>query len=1037
MESNSFVIYNASAGSGKTFTLAKNYLKLILESTYKDTFKNILAITFTNKAVGEMKTRIIENLADFAKNENAYSENYMFQSLCKEIGITPNELQIRATKVLQNLLHNYAYFDIATIDKFNHRIIRTFAFDLNLPQNFEVVLETELLLKKAVDNLIAKAGEDADTTKVLVDFVLEKVDDDKSWDISRDILDTSRMIVQENHYLPVQSLKTKTLRDFKNLGAFLKKEIQSMESLIKQTATEVLNRIHAEGIEDTDFTRKTLPSHFEKHISQNYGTDPYKNQLETNLTEGTKLYAAKLDSGKKATIDSLVPYLLDAYLTIKKLFYQIKFYKNIYNGLTPLSLLNAVTQELQQIKDDEGLMLISDFNATISETIKNQPAPFIYERIGEKFKHYFIDEFQDTSEMQWQNIIPLISNALSGETLSGKKGSLLLVGDAKQAIYRWRGGNPEQFIDMYNLTVSPFTVDAHIENLDTNYRSYDEVINFNNNFFNFALNAIPNTTYQNLYKLGIQKTNTKQGGYVSIEFVEKTEDTPLAESYLKATHNTIVEALANGYSYSDIAILTRKNSQGVLIADYLAAEAIPIISSETLLLKNNAKITFLNNLINFALYPENKSIKLELLLYLAKQQTLPSEHIFIQTHLDLANENTFKAYDFSINEFSKKDFYNAISYAIAQFDLAESSDAYLQFYLDTILEFTQKNNGGFSEFLSFWESKGNNLSLVAPEGPDAVSMLTIHRSKGLEFPVVIYPFADDALFDSRNKNWINVDPEAFQGFSNLYTSINNDFAALSQDSTDFKQNIDTKNILDSMNVVYVALTRAVKALYIITSSKSSENSLSGLFESFAAKHPSNFEANKLTFGNPQNPEPDKEKQQKLTESIPFGVKSAQKKWNIVTNNGLLWDTKQQKAIEKGNIIHDILAMIISSQDIETALDLAIIKGSITPNDYDDLKDILTEITQHPQLARYYNSESYTILTEKELITSSGNLLRPDRIMVNDHNVTIIDYKTGDYHKSHENQLNSYADVLKTCYPKHNITTLLLYIYPEISLKTVS
>ncbi|SFU26970.1 ATP-dependent exoDNAse (exonuclease V) beta subunit (contains helicase and exonuclease domains) [Pustulibacterium marinum] len=1033
MKEATFKIYNASAGSGKTFTLVKEYLKILLSGNYADGFKQILAITFTNKAVGEMKERIVENLSDFANNPLVAEENDMFKSLMADLNIDAVTLQTRSRKVLKKILHNYAFFDVSTIDKFNHRLIRTFALDLKLPQNFEVALETDLLLKEAVDNLIANAGNDKKLTKVLIDFVLEKVDDDKSWDISNDIFEASKKIINENHYKPLSKLKHKTVDDFLVLKKSIKSKIDLSEKLIKSEAQKVLDTIQNEGLEFTDFSRKTLPNHFEKHLSGSHYGNPYKNKLEENIANGSGIYPAKLAEDKKASIDSLLPAIEEAFQIIKKNYFHLSFLKNIYKNLVPLTVINSVQKELQHIKDDENLVLISEFNATISETIKDQPAPFIYERLGEKYRFYFIDEFQDTSEMQWNNLVPLIDSALAGESLSEQKGSLFLVGDAKQAIYRWRGGNPEQFINLFTKTNNPFQISAENNNLGTNYRSYDAIINFNNAFFNFAKSYLTSETHQELYELSFQESNRKKGGYVGIEFIESNDEQHDNEIYVERTLNTIQQTIEKGYTYKDIAVLTRKNSQGVMVANALAEANIPIVSSETLLLKNSGKIQFLNNLVRYSIYPESQEIKAKLLLYLAFQQKQETTHTFIKNRIELTSETAFQDYSFSLYAFLQKPFYDAIQYAIQQFELADESDAYLQYYLDILLEFNEKYKEGATAFINYWDEKGDRLSLVAPDGMDAVSLYTVHKSKGLEFPVVIYPFVQDEIIESRSQTWVHVDAEEFSGFDNLFINANKDFAEISEEANTLKEIIDTRSALDNMNVLYVALTRAVKQLHIISHSKAKENSYAKLLQDFVAKEKGEVQNYNPIWGENSYLAEKTKEASIINDTIPFRGGNAKKTLNIVTKNGMLWDTKQQNAIEKGNIIHQLLANIKTEKDIEFSIEKALVEGVIAENETNDIKTTLQTLIHHPDLSSYFTDETYSIFNEREIVTNTGALLRPDRLMLGNNEAIIIDYKTGSMSSRYQTQLDSYENALKNM-GFINIKKILVFIYPEISVK---
>jgi len=430
-----FQVYNASAGSGKTFTLVKEYLKILFSSSSNYQFKHILAVTFTNKAVGEMKARILETLEQFSKLDlkSTDPKPSMFTAIAHELKMEHETIRNKSITLLNTIMHNYAAFDISTIDGFNHRLIRTFAHDLKLPLNFEVELDTKSLLTEAVDRLIAKAGTNAVLTKILVDFAIEKADDDKSWDVARDFNTIAQLLLKESDIEYIKSLNEKSLDDFKELKKLLISKISTTENLIKKTSQTVLELIKSSGLEHTDFTRKTLPNHFIRANTLDF-KDLYKNNLETNLAERRSIYNKTLDANKAGSIDAILPNIETAFLKMKQAVFNLKFLKAFAKNMTPLSVLKAINHELLAIKTEENKMLISEFNAIISNEIKGQPTPFIYERMGEKFKYYFIDEFQDTSQMQWENLIPLVDNSLSGENMKAEKGTAMLVGDAKQLI---------------------------------------------------------------------------------------------------------------------------------------------------------------------------------------------------------------------------------------------------------------------------------------------------------------------------------------------------------------------------------------------------------------------------------------------------------------------------------------------------------------------------------------------------------------------------------------------------------------------------
>ena len=413
-----------------------------------------------------MKKRIIDSLAEFSKMDIQQSNNALAEAISAETGLELPEIKTKSAEILKSIIHNYAAFEISTIDGFTHRVLRTFARDLGIPMNFEVELSAEEILMEAVESLIGKAGTDEKLTKVLVDFTLTKTDDDKSWDISRDLFNISKLLINENHQKAIQILKTRTLRDFEEFSIKLHSDLNNLEKHLKASAEDFFELLRLNGIAESDFTGQYVPKHFRKLISGD-GQPNFTAKWAQNIGH-LPLYPKKASDDAKAAIDANLSTIAEIFIKTKEAYFKIQFLQEIKINLVQLSLLNEINREVEAIKKERNLLLISEFNPKISEQVKDQPAPFIYERLGERYQHYFVDEFQDTSIMQWENLIPLIDHNLSQtQTDSG----LTLVGDAKQSIYRWRGGRAEQLIDLCNQQQKPFQLEAHVVNIPDNYRS--------------------------------------------------------------------------------------------------------------------------------------------------------------------------------------------------------------------------------------------------------------------------------------------------------------------------------------------------------------------------------------------------------------------------------------------------------------------------------------------------------------------------------------------------------------------------------------
>ena len=1043
-----FTVYNASAGSGKTFTLVKEYLKILFASTTRDQFKHILAITFTNKAVAEMKERIVDTLKEFSNPKIIDKPTTIFSLISEELTIAPEALHIKSKKILNTIMHNYAAFDISTIDGFNHRLIRTFAHDLKLPLNFEVDLDSETLLNEAVDRLISKAGTDKALTKVLIDFAIEKADDDKSWDVARDFNTIAKLLINENDLTYVKTLEGKTLEDFNKLKTILKQSITVAKNNIQSKAGEVLDSITNNNLDFKDFSRSTLPNHFIKAKSLNFDK-LYDNKLESNIAEGTSIYNKTLSANKKDSIDRMLPRIKEVYGEIKKEVSRLKFLNSFYKNSTPLSVLNAINNELNAIKTEQNKMLISEFNAIISNELKNQPTPFIYERMGEKFRYYFIDEFQDTSEMQWSNLVPLIDNTLAGQNLKGEQGTAMLVGDAKQAIYRWRGGKAEQFIDLFNGTSRPFQTEQELKNLPANYRSYKNIVTFNNGFFKYlSAHAFSHKNYATLYEFAHQEITKREQGFVTIDFIDFENGDDKNELYPEYVLNTITNCLNNGFTLKDICIIVRKKDEGVAIAQYLSAQGIKITSSQTMLINNSPEVKVANSVLTLLTNPNNDLARITILEYIALKYDITNKHEFYTHHIKLQINAFFKSFeDYGIladpKQIIQLGLFDIAESIVRIFKLAEVSNAYIQFYLDTVLEYTQKNISDISGFLDYFDSKKDKLSIVSPENQDAVQIMTIHVSKGLEFPVVIFPYAQQNVYGEIDpKEWFKLDAEQFNNFEYTLLNYNKDFEIYGDEGLRIHEKHQAELELDNINLLYVTLTRAVEQLHIIAKKDISkkgevnEKSYSGLLINYLQSI-NEWQDNQLTysFGNPTR-EHEPEAKENNTIQQPEFISTAKEDHNIniVTNAGFMWDTTQQNAIEKGNLVHDIMAQINTETDVDHVIQNFLSSGTINTTQSIELKNTITSIITHPELKSYFSTK-HTVYNERDIITKTGKLLRPDRLEINTNNdVVIIDYKTGLFNPKHQHQLQDYQDVLEDM-QFTVVKKLLIYINESISVKT--
>ena len=1047
MQRPSFSIYDASAGSGKTYALVKEYLKIILVSKKNDAYRNILAITFTNKAVHEMKSRIVGNLLEFTKDNPNEKATVLMEVLSGEIQISVSEIQTKSKQIIKHIIHNYAAFDISTIDKFTHKVIRAFAHDLNLPMTFEVTLDTENLLTEAVDAIIAQAGEDDVLTKLLIDFTMQKTDEDKSWDISREILETGRLLLNENNREEITHFQDKSITEFIEIKNKVAKACKVIDKENGELAKSLLALIDTKGIDIKSFSAGHFPNHLNTISVEKFNP----NNKTYHEFEDIKINKAAKD---KLEIEAIIPELLSVLETIYTKFEKREFYNAFLKNITPLSLLNTVSNELAKIQKEQNVLSIAEFNAIIYNEIQNQPAPFIYERLGERYQHFFIDEFQDTSEMQWQNLIPLIDNATSSE-IEGEKGTLMIVGDPKQSIYRWRGGKAEQFIEL-SKGKNPFNnPQLELFKLGTNYRSYSQVIDFNNKLFYYLSTEFTNLDYQDLYENhSRQEENSKKGGYVNISFIPKLENSSededaldKIEQYLQATLKTIEKVKNEGFEYQEIVILTRKRAQGTAVANYLIENNTPIISSETLMIQNSTDVQMIINVLRYLNNSSDIEAKASFLLYISNQvQSGMPVHDFIAKGKGKSIENEFEAWlsefdiSLSFQDIRKKSLYEAVEIIVSKFlSPTLSGNSYVQYFIDIVLERDVRNQAGIADFLNYWNKNKDKFSIPSPEGKNAIRIMTIHKSKGLEFPVVIMPFADeDYARKPKDKLWLDAEQETF-GLPKVLIDNSSSVENFGEDAATVFQEKKQEELLDNINVLYVALTRAEEQLYVISQylepnkeGKYPYNTASFFIEYLIAIEVYNPSVLEYEFGN-------RTKLSKVisvtdeTNTIPIISQVLDpKNIKIAQREALMWGTHQQEAIEYGNIIHEILSFVKTASDIDLAVLKAIENGLITITQKEVVLKSIQEIVNNKELESYFSTDN-EILNEQAIIQKEGKTIKPDRmVLTKNKEVYLLDYKTGTHNQKYQLQLENYQNAIEKMGLKVT-KKALVYIGKEINV----
>jgi len=1031
----SFIVYRSSAGSGKTYTLVREYLKIVLQRP--DLFRNILALTFTNKAANEMKERLLQFLSGLAQKENEQSGKIreLASGLALDCHLSPEQIRERATKVLSLILHHYSDLAVGTIDSFTARVIRTFARDLHLPQGFEIELDQESLISQAVDALIQKVGKDERLTPVLLEFTLEKAEGEKGWDIERDIAKfTKNILFKDEGQIALDDFKHLSLSDFAAIRQKLFKLRKDIEDEVSASGSTLFKLLTDNGLSKETFFQGNRGIY---GFLQNLSVKPLKdswmspNSFVVKAIEEDVWLSAKPNPVDKATFGNLEDKFKDAFRELYA-FVQVSaarylVYTSLYSNLWTLSLLHEMFGILEEIKSDNNILPIAEFNRRIAEVVLNEPIPFIYERLGERYHYFLIDEFQDTSILQWQNILPLIENALS------EGYQVILVGDGKQAIYRWRGGEVEQFStlpDIYRKPQGLMHDDReealqrnYIEEvLGTNYRSAKVIVDFNNDFFSHAANVLNAAFQSTIYfdKLIRQlPLESKQGGMLSLEFVpESPAEISHADLMLEKVLAIILELRTDGYQWGDIAILGRSNKNIGLTAEFLVSRGIPVQSPDVLLLSRSGKVAFLISCLQWIAKPEDKIARRAMEIFLERKF-----HPLIESLLS--------------TEYLKLPVYELCESLIRIFQLAVSPDPYLLFFLDAVHQYAVKNEVSVNGFLDWWQIQAKKLHLLTPEEVPAVRIMTVHKAKGLQFPVVILPFLPGALRNSNEYIWADFDDPAIPELPKVLLKSTKDLEKTRYAAQYFAE--VEKSKLEYLNILYVAMTRPEERLYLLSDMPSKAfdlgfNTADMLYRFLRSCGHEDTDKVFLLGERKAKLQADSASGERVA---AFQLKDSntspwKDKLLIRFNYPEFWDVyNPEGSRDRGTLLHKLLSKITTLEQWEAEFDQALAEGWVNPEDVTALKANVLAVISHPVLKEFFAGDS-VILAEKEILLPDGKLMRPDRVVALNGRTAVLDYKTGEKSPHHTTQIRSYTRILEEMtYP--GTEAYLVYLDNEVEV----
>jgi len=1038
-----FLIVRSSAGSGKTYRLVQEYLRLALKNSNTWAYRQILAVTFTNKAAQEMLERVIDQLALLSKL-GTNDHDPMAMTLCKKLSIDQRTLSERSKKVLEHMLHNYGDLSISTIDGFVNKVVRAFARDLKVMANYEVELDEARLLEEAVDRCISEIDKGSPLANALVKLMLDRSDEERNWRIEGELNQVAKNILNEKGHQNLSDQKDLSIEDYQKIRNELYAKMKVFQNEIKKIGEKGTELILSSGVPLDRFASGAstgLPGYF-KRISRFDRIEP--SATHRKITDQDKWHSGKADQSDIAGIEGIRDELRSLFNSVTEFIEkgQGRYIerKLIAEKLISLSVLSEVETQLKDIKDEQDILLISDLNKMISKVVLNEPAPFIYERTGERYSSLLFDEFQDTSVMQWWNFLPLVENTLS------KNGFSLVVGDGKQAIYRWRNGEVQQFLNLPNVfghnnepnileKEAALIRNTEFDHLADNWRSSAEIIEFNNELFEQLAENL-SETLQGIYDDHAQNVRKKDiPGYVRVEQVLDKDDVKSKERVLQKVVEDVNSVKENNVSLRDVTILVRGKKDGALVAGALEAARINVISSEALLLSAHSGVNLLIDLMRVMYEPEDL-IAATRALAEASQISGHSEnmHAFNREYVSRKNKVT----QIDIDEMLFREFnieHSASMRSLPSYELAttlasglgllQNDDRYLTHFLDSVLQVNKQQGGGLQLLMEWWEIKKDSIGLAVPESENAVTIMTIHKSKGLQFPVVIVPFADWGFSPKSGYDmWLD-DPDRTYGPEHLLVKYTEDLEQ-TRYSEQYK-NERALNMLDNLNLLYVAYTRPERVL-ISYFGKANKNTIPSILKPALESDPEwNIEDNTLIKG--ELPEFEDLLQNEQTDQIPLEPMRPTSwfKRAVIDSSSIdqLEERPEKEHLQYGKIVHELMTNIRIKTDIEPALNKALQNEKIDKTTAKELQIKIEQILNLPEVTPYFDPTSNCI-DEREICTIGGNALRPDRVVLKDNAAVVIEYKTGEERSKHLDQINKYATELEEMGYEVN-DKLILYI----------
>ncbi len=1007
-------VLHSSAGSGKTHALVKRYLLLALRPERRTAYRSILALTFTNKAAGEMKERVLHYLrmlADRAHDDPRIAD--LLEALHTEHGMDPDAAVIQADAVLHHMLHHWSDLSITTIDAFVRRLVRPFARDLQLDQELRMTTDQSWYQERAVDLLLEAAGHDPALTEVLVAACSRLVEDEARWTPAAPFRELVKELNNEEAVRHLEQLSAVDARALLRQEDALRDAIQAFREEAHTLGRSALGALRRAEVDLGELAHGKQG--FIKVLNDLVAFDKDPIAVGTNagkpLTTGV-WWSGEASNADREALKNLAPQLTQVLTTVQGWQEQGRFTDHwlrilIRKDLMAMGAMSALAGSLRKAKEEDGVTFFQDLTRAVERVVREEPVPFLYERLGQRFQHFLIDEFQDTSVMQWHALLPLAENALANG------GSVLLVGDAKQAIYRWRNGEVRQFKELPALHGRDQLADGArreaflkssfepVPPLCDNHRSSATIVQFNNGLFDRLRNTLPEDL-RPIYDQQAQTARKPPGGLVHLEVIPKEPDGegPWNERWLL---RHVADCLADGFRAADIAVLVRTGAQGAWAAGTLSRAGHPVISPDGLSPSGDPVVDLLLALLRLDHRADDRTALQALTAgvaagILAPELLHPPANATTRTAL----ERLHRCLPPSARPAST--LLDRVLGHVERCGLDAANDAFLNALLEAVREHQQNHGHDPAGFLEHWARTYANRPITAPAGMDAVQVMTVHKAKGLQFPVVLIPGTNMSNPNSATKVWTAPGalapdlPAARISFKGRRAPA---IKAVTEE-------LDLQ-VLDALDLLYVAFTRPEQRLYAAVPLMHSDALSKGVLEHLKAMGGS--EEQGLIIGERSAAAAHQAAAEpgSLLRTLPPGGGV-----QAMARDALRPDAAEgppsRRAI--GKALHGLLARVRTGADLHRAMEAAVACGDLNPEDRDRWSAPLAALLDKPELAPWFGP-GLEVLTEAPLILADGTTLRPDRIVRNAQGWGVLDIKTGGPHAAQADQVRGYMQVLRT------------------------